>query len=278
MLGDLAGRVALVTGASQGIGRSICLIMAEQGADIVAADINAEGAHEVAREIELRGRKALVVWLDVAKRNSAVAAVKKALDTFGNIDILVNNASVVSAPKSTPHDDGVDTDEDWRVVFAVNVLGPVHCCEAVIPHMKERRYGKIINIGSVAGHAGRPPRVAGLGYPNAYPVSKAALLRYTKALVHQVSAFNINVNAICPSMVWTPTVRRPIEEMIRASPELADKDPHDVYLEMRAAEVPLGREQTPEEIAKMAAFLASEDARNVTGQCIHVDGGMILRD
>ena len=224
------------------------------------------------------GRKPLVVQLDVAQRDSAVAAVKQALDAFGNIDILVNNASVVSAPKSTSHEDGMDTDEDWQVVFAVNVLGPVHCCEAVIPHMRERRYGKIINIGSVAAHAGRPPRVAGMGYPNAYPVSKAALLRYTKALVHQVSAFNINVNAICPSMVWTPSVRRSIEEMIRVSPELADKDPHDVYLDMRRAEVPLGREQAPEEIAKMAAFLASEDARNVTGQCIHVDGGMILRD
>ena len=278
MLGDLAGRVAFVTGASQGIGRSICLIMAEQGADIVAADIDTEGAREVAKEIEMLGRKPLVVQLDVAKRDSAVAAVKKALDTFGNIDILVNNASVVSAPKSTSHEDGMDTDEDWHVVFAVNVLGPVHCCEAIIPHMRERRYGKIINIGSVAAHAGRPPRVVGLGYPNAYPVSKAALLRYTKALVHQVSAFNINVNAICPSMVWTPTVRRPIEEMIRRSPELANKDPHDVYTDMRGAEIPLGREQAPEEIAKMAAFLASEDARNVTGQCIHVDGGMILRD
>ena len=278
MLGDLAGRVAFVTGASQGIGRSICLIMAEQGADIVAADIDTEGAREVAKEIEMLGRKPLVVQLDVAKRDSAVAAVKKALHTFGNIDILVNNASVVSAPKSTSHEDGMDTDEDWQVVFAVNVLGPVHCCEAILPHMRERRYGKIINIGSVAAHAGRPPRVAGLGYPNAYPVSKAALLRYTKALVHQVSAFNINVNAICPSMVWTPSVRRSIEEMIRLSPELANKDPHDVYLEMRRAEVPLGREQAPEEIGKMAAFLASEDARNVTGQCIHVDGGMILRD
>jgi len=252
--------------------------MAQQGADIVAADIDTEGAREVAKEIEMLARKPLVVQLDVARRDSAVAAVKMALDTFGNIDILVNNASVVSAPKSTSHEDGMDTDEDWQVVLAVNVLGPVHCCEAVIPHMRERRYGKIINIGSVAGHAGRPPRVAGLGYPNAYPVSKAALLRYTKALVHQVSAFNINVNAICPSMVWTPSVRRPIEEMIRISPELTDKDPHDVYTDMRAAEIPLGREQAPEDIAKMAAFLASEDARNVTGQCIHVDGGMILRD
>ena len=278
MLGDLAGRVAFVTGASQGIGRSICLIMAEQGADIVAADVDTEGAREVAKEIEMLGRKPLVVQLDVAKRDSAVAAVKKALHTFGNIDILVNNASVVSAPNSTSHEDGMDTDEDWHVVFAVNVLGPVYCCEAIIPHMRKRRYGKIINIGSVAAHAGRPPRAAGLGYPNAYPVSKAALLRYTKALVHQVSAFNINVNAICPSMVWTPSVRRSIEEMIRRSPELANKDPHDVYTDMRSAEIPLGREQAPEEIGKMAAFLASEDARNVTGQCIHVDGGMILRD
>ncbi len=278
MLGDLTGRVAFVTGASRGIGRSICLVMAEQGADIALADIATEGALQVAREVEGFGRKALAVQVDVARRDSVAAAVKKVLDTFGHIDIMVNNASVVYAPGRITMEDGTDTDEDWHHVLSVNLLGPVYCCEAIIPHMKERRYGKIINLGSIAGHASRPPHPSGLGIPNAYPVSKAALLRYTKALVHQVSEFNINVNAICPSMVWTPTPREQIEEMIRSRPELANRNPHDVYLETRRGEVPLRREQAPEDIAKMAVFLASEDARNVTGQCIHVDGGMILRD
>ena len=278
MLGDLTDRVAFITGAGRGIGRSICLVMAGQGAEIVLADIATEGALKVAKEVESLGRKALVVQVDVARRDSVVAAVRKALDTFGHIDILVNNASVVYAPGRITMEDGTDTDEDWQAVLAVNLLGPVYCCEAVIPHMKERQYGKIINIGSVAGHASRPPHPSGLGIPNAYPVSKAALLRYTKALVHQVSESNINVNAICPSMVWTPTPREQIEEMIRSRPDLANRDPHDVYLEARRGEIPLRREQVPEDIAKMAAFLASEDARNVTGQCIHVDGGLILRD
>jgi len=278
MLGDLKGRVAFITGAGRGIGRSICLVMAEQGADIVLADITTEGTSKVAKEVEGLGRQALVVQVDVARRDAVVAAVNKALDTFGHIDILVNNASVVYAPGRITLEDGTDTDEDWQVVLAVNLLGPVYCCEAVIPHMRERRYGKIINIGSVAAHASRPPHPSGLGIPNAYPVSKAALLRYTKALVHQVSESNINVNAICPSMVWTPTPRQQIEEMVRTRAELAGRDPHDVYLEARRAEIPLRREQEPEDIAKMAAFLASEDARNVTGQCIHVDGGLILRD
>jgi len=277
MLGNLTGRAAFVTGASQGIGRSICLVMAEQGADIVLADLTTEEALKVAKEIGKLRRKAFVVQVDVANRDSVVAAVRKALDTFGHIDILVNNASVISAPGHTSLEDGIDTDEDWHVVLAVNLLGPVYCCEAIIPHMKERRYGKIINIGSVAAHAARPPRVSGVGYPNAYPVSKAALLRYTKALVHQVSEFNINVNAICPSMVWTPTPQRQIEEMIRTRPELTNRNPHELYREIRSAEIPLHREQAPEDIAKMAVFLASEDARNVTGQCIHVDGGLILR-
>ena len=278
MLGDLTDRVAFITGAGRGIGRSICLVMAGQGAEIVLADIATEGALKVAKEVESLGRKALVVQVDVARRDSVVAAVRKALDTFGHIDILVNNASVVYAPGRITMEDGTDTDEDWQAVLAVNLLGPVYCCEAIIPHMKERQYGKIINIGSVAGHASRPPHPSGLGIPNAYPVSKAALLRYTKALVHQVSESNINVNAICPSMVWTPTPREQIEEMIRSRPDLANRDPHDVYLEARRGEIPLRREQVPEDIAKMAAFLASEDARNVTGQCIHVDGGLILRD
>jgi NAD(P)-dependent dehydrogenase (short-subunit alcohol dehydrogenase family) len=252
--------------------------MAGQGADIVLADIATQGALEAVKEIEELGRRALVVQVDLARRDSVMAAVKEALDTFGHIDILVNNASIVTAPGRPSKEDGLDTDEDWQAVLAVNLLGPVYCCEAVLPQMKERRYGKIINIGSVAAHATRPPRASGLGYPNAYPVSKAALLRYTKALVHQVSEANINVNAICPSMVWTPTPQQQVEEMIRARPELSSRDPHELYLETRSAEIPLHREQVPEDIAKMAAFLASEDARNVTGQCIHVDGGLILRD
>lgn len=278
MLGDLAGRVAFVTGASQGIGRSMCIVMAEQGADIVLADIATKGAIEVAREVEQRGRKALVAQVDVGERASVKSAVKRALDEFGHIDIMVNNASIVSASHRKATEDGLDTDEDWQMVLRVNVLGVVHCCEAVIPHMKERRYGKIINLGSVAAHASRPPHTKGIGLPNAYPVSKAAVLRYTKALVHQLAPFNINVNAICPSMVWTPTSRGQIEEMIRSRRDLAGRDPHDLYVEVRHPEIPLGREQTPEDIARMAAFLASDDARNVTGQCIHVDGGMILRD
>lgn len=278
MLGDLTARVAFITGAGRGIGRSMCLVMAEQGADIVLADIATEGTQKVAKEVEGLGRKVLAVQVDVAKRDSVAAAVGKALDAFGHIDILVNNASVVYAPGRITLEDGTDTDEDWQYVLSVNLLGPVYCCEAILPHMKERRYGKIINLGSVAGHASRPPHPSGLGIPNAYPVSKAALLRYTKALVHQVSEFNINVNAICPSMVFTPTPREQIEEMIRNRPDLTGRDPHDVYLETRRGEVPLRREQEPEDIAKMAAFLASDDARNVTGQCIHVDSGMILRD
>ena len=267
-----------MTGASQGIGRSISLVVAEQGADIVLADIAPEGAHSAARDVERVGRKALVVQADVTRRDSVDAAVGKALDAFGHLDILVNNASVTRAPGYTELEDGMDTDEDWRVTFAVNVTGPAHCCEAVIPHMKERRYGKIINIGSVSGHPGRGPHPQGDGVPHAYSASKAAVLRYTKALVHQVSAFNINVNAVCPSMVWTPNSQEGLHRLIQAKPELGDRDPHDVYTELRSPEIPLGREQAPGDIAKMVAFLASEDARNVTGQCIHVDGGMILRD
>ena len=174
MLGNLTGMVAFVTGASRGIGRSICLVMAEQGADIVLADIAEEGALKVAKDVEGLGRKALVVQVDVARRDSVGAAVSKALDAFGHIDILVNNASVVYAPGRITMEDGTDTDEDWQYVLSVNLLGPVYCCEAILPHMKERRFGKIINLGSIAAHASRPPHASGLGIPNAYPVSKAA--------------------------------------------------------------------------------------------------------
>ena len=123
MLGDLTGRTAFVTGASQGIGRGISLVMAEQGAHIVLADIAPEGAHSAARDVERVGRRALVVQADVTRRDSVDAAVGKALDAFGRLDILVNNASVTRAPGYTDLEDGMDTEEDWRVTFAVNVTG-----------------------------------------------------------------------------------------------------------------------------------------------------------
>jgi NAD(P)-dependent dehydrogenase (short-subunit alcohol dehydrogenase family) len=266
MLGDLTGKTALVTGAGSGIGRGIAIMLAAQNASVAVTDVNEERASSVAGEIG--GDRTLLLALDVTDPVSAQRAVQQVVSERGALDILVNNAGVLSAPGRLSDQ---DNEEDWDVTFAVNVKGVVHCCDAAVPHMRERSYGKIINIASQAGHAAR--RTTG-----AYAASKAAVLRYTKGLAVALAPHNINVNAICPGAVWTRFQERNVLLRQRQDPSLAQVDPEKLFHEHYESMIPLGRPQTAEDIGKMAAFLASEDARNVTGQCIHVDGGVILRD
>ena len=185
MLGDLTGKTALVTGAGSGIGAGIAAVMAKQGASVAIADRNEEWAAGVAEEI---GGSAMTVPLDVTDRASVESAVEGVISEWGVLDILVNNAGVAGAPGYSLEG---EREEDWDVTYAINVKGVNFCCNAVVPHMKERRYGKIISIASMGGHA---PRLMG----GAYAASKAAVLRYTKGLAYELASFNINVNVICP--------------------------------------------------------------------------------
>ncbi len=263
MLADLAGRVAFITGGAQGIGRGIALAMAEQGANISVADIDMAAAAGVVKEIEALGCRAIAVETDVTNDSIVEAAVNRTTEALGPIEILVNNAGM-------PYF-GDDAIEEWEKLFAVNVFGVVRCTNAILPSMRERRYGKIINIGSMAGHAGR-------GMGGAYSASKATVLRYTKGLAGDVAADNINVNAICPGAVWTKLQHR-LGDMV--SPDNSERLEHEAYtkfLKRYEDVIPMGRPQTVEDIGKLAAFLASDDARNITGQCHHVDGGAFLRD
>src|SRR5262249_30240636 len=144
-------------------------------------------------------------------------------------------------------------------------------CRAVAGHMKEQRYGKIVTIASIAGHAPRR-----LGGP--YATSKAAVLRYTKGLAVELAPFNVNVNAVCPGAVWTPFQEAGTARREQADPALAALAPYDAFVEAYRPLIPLGRPQTPQDVAKAVAFLASDDASNITGQCLHVDGGAIISD
>lgn len=265
MLGDLSGKMALVTGAGSGIGRGIAISLAAQGASVAVTDLKEEWARGTADDIS--GPPTLALELDVTDKASTDATVQRVISEWGQLDILVNNAGIPSASVVG----GEESEEDWDRTFAVNVKGTVHCCNAAIPHMKDRRYGKIINIASMAGHSSR--RV-----PGAYGASKAAVLRHTKGLADSLAAHNINVNAICPGAIWTRFQKEGAEASRSRDPSLADTPLEQIFLDRYESVIPLGRPQTPEDIGKMAAFLASEDARNVTGQCIHVDGGVILRD
>lgn len=263
MLGDLTGKRAIVTGAGSGIGEGIATVMVEQGASVAVADLNGDAARRVAEDI---GEKAIAICLDVTDVGSVGEAVNTVIARWGTIDILVNNAGVAAAPGEWT--DG-EREEDWDLTFAVNVKGVAHCCDSVIPYMKQRRYGKIISIASMAGHGSR--RKGG-----AYSVSKAAVMRYTKGLSDDLASYNININAICPGAVWTKFQETGARIRQDTDSSLRDHDLERIFLDRYQDLIPLGRPQTPENIGKMAAFLASDDARNVTGQCINVDGGVIL--
>lgn len=264
---DLTGRVAIVTGGASGIGRGIALVLAQYGADVTVADLNLEGARAVAREVEQQGRKALGIQVDVTKKDSTQKMASDTLARFGKIDILVTAAGIIAAPDW--QDYGYSREIDWDLTFQVNVKGMVFSAEAVSPSMKERRYGKIINIASIAGRQGRP-------YVPHYSASKAAVINWTQALALQLAPYNINVNAICPGLLWTPLWEKLGMGWAVGSEELKGLTPRQVFDKMVQQRIPLKREQTPEDIGYLVAFLASDLARNITGQSINVDGGSTM--
>ncbi len=267
MLADLSGKVAVVTGGGQGLGLGIVLRMAEQGADIAIADLSEENANSAAEQVRALGRKAYTAKMNVTDKSSISAAIEKILSEAGQIDILVNNAGVAGAPGST----GVDyRDEDWEFTWQVNVKGLADVTEAVLPHMRERKYGKIINISSVAAKAAR-------FVTSYYATTKMAVIAYTQAVAREFAAENINSNAIAPGRIWTAFHQDWMDEREKKGDEaLIGKDRYEVFETAAKEVIPLGRPQTPSDIGALAAFLASEDASNITGQVIQCDGGQVM--
>ena len=249
----LLGKIALVTGtASQvGMGKAICLTLAKEGCDIVSADIDLEGAKQTAASVKALGHKAIALKADVAKSFEVDEMVKAALREFGKIDILVNTAGGnfelgVSFMESKQ--------EMWAINLAVNLYGTMNCAKAVIPGMVERKYGKIINFSSISAKMGRP---------SSYGAAKAAVLELTRGLATQLGPSGINVNAIAPGVVPT--------KFFSALGERANK-----LFEDMAALTPLRRNQTVDDMANAVAFLASDISKNITGQCIQVDSGLVM--
>lgn len=268
MLADLTGKTALVTGGGQGIGRGIALVMAGQGADVAIGDLASGSGPAVAKEIEALGRKALSLELDVTNQEQAREVVAAVIAKWGHLDILVNNAGISGAPGSTGTGDVRDI--DWELTWKVNIKGLADVTEAVLPHFRERNYGKIISIASVAARA---PRYASAYYAT----TKAGVITYTQAVAKEMAPHNVNVNAICPGRLWTQFHRDWLSEReSRGDPAVVGRDHHEVFEEALTSVTPLGREQTPEDIGKLAAFLVSDDARNITGQSIQVDGGQVM--
>ena len=247
------GKIALVTGTGSqtGMGKAVCLMLAKEGCNVVSASKNFEGAKQTAAEAKALGRKAIALKVDVSKGAEVDEMVKAALKEFGKIDILVNAAGVIAAIGKGLMETNQDT---WDKDMGVNLYGTMNCAKAVIPGMVERKYGKIINFSSITAKAGGP---------DSYSISKAAVLAFTRGLASQFGPSNINVNAIAPGMVKT--------ELFGEITEVQNQ-----RFERWASRPPLRRIQTVEDMATAAAFLASDVSKNITGQCIQVDSGLVM--
>jgi 3-oxoacyl-[acyl-carrier protein] reductase len=243
------GKVALVTGAGSqiGFGKAICLSLAKEGCDIIATDIDLEGAQKTAAEVEALGRKAMALKADVTSGDEVNDMVKTALGKFGRIDILVNNAGTASG---SPFAEA--TEEHWHINVDINLKGMWHCTKAVLPQMLERKSGKIVNLSSGAARIGFP-------YAALYCAAKAGIMGLTRSLAAEVGPSGINVNGLAPGMGDTG-----FQIAIKSTPE--DKK-HFI------STVPLGRLTTAQDIANAVVFLASDAASDITGQTINIDGG-----
>ena len=260
-MGRLNGKVALVTGSARGIGRGIATELAKEGADIIVADVLIDVASQTAEELQSsHDVRVLALEMDVTSEDSISSNVTNAIAEMGQIDILVNNAGV------PPDNFGVDeTEEDWDRCYEVNLKGIWKVTSAVAPHFKERGGGKIVNIASIAGRIG--------GGMASYSASKAGAISITQSQAAELGRFNINVNAICPGLLWTDLWRQ-IEGMFAGDHTEEVVDRRERFEAVIAANMPLAREQKPADIGKAAVFFASDDSNNITGQSLNVDGGM----
>ncbi|MED4163126.1 3-oxoacyl-[acyl-carrier-protein] reductase [Halalkalibacterium halodurans] len=245
----LQGKTAIVTGASRGIGRATAMELARHGANVVVNYAgNKEKAEKVVSEIKELGVEAIAIQTDVADSESVQAMVKETIDTFGAVDILVNNAGITRDNLFMRM-----KEEDWDAVIDTNLKGVFHCSKAVTRPMMKQRFGRIINVSSVVGAIGNA------GQAN-YVAAKAGVIGLTKTLARELANRNITVNAVAPGFIET---------------DMTGELPEDVKAQM-LGQIPLARLGQPEEVAKAVRFLASDDASYLTGQTIHVNGGMVM--
>jgi len=243
---DLAGKVAIVTGAGKGLGWAIAERLARDGAKVVIAEIDWGSAQEKAAVLRQRKGESLALRVDVSRWPEVQKMVTETVEKFGRIDILVNNAGILGPALTTAE----YPEDQWDAVIAVNLKGTFLCCKAVLSVMKKQGSGSIVNIASVAGKEGNPDMVP-------YSVSKAGMIALTKTLGKELAATRIRVNAVSPALLETDMARN-------MSPE------QRAFL---ASKIPMGRLGNPEEVAAVVKFLVSDEASFVTGQCYDVSGG-----
>jgi len=300
----LQGQVAIVAGGGQGIGAGIVRCLAEEGADIAVVDINGDIAKQMTEQVKKMGRKALPVIADLTKEEQVNKTVKDTIKFFGKVDILVNSVGGVSAEtimkmmeRATSLEEVAEspqylqfTPDIWDRYYELNLKSHVMLSYVVTPYFIKQRSGKIVNISS---DAGRMPDTGQMPYG----AMKAGDISITWSLARALAPYNVTVNCICPGFIYTPLWERGAtvyltmaQETVRAAKERGEKIPRYEGLDLESMTprefwlkyivlpvTPNGREQTPEDIGKAVAFFVSEDAKNVTGQVLHVNGGTVMR-
>lgn len=255
----LKDKIAIVTGAGTGMGKAIALRYAREGAHVVLAEINEASGQQAAAEVSAHDRRGLFVKTDLGKTESINAMVAKTMETFGRIDIVMNNAGVTKKL-----DFFEVTEADWDWIHSINAKGVFFCMQAVAREMVKNKSGKIINIASIAGKGFR-------GTSNiSYAGSKGAVIAMTRIGASQLAKYNINVNSICPGATRTDLYDQIMKEIVQREGITEEQ-----AIARMDASIPLRRSNTGDDIANMAAFLASDEARNITGQSYNVDGGLM---
>lgn len=244
----LKDKVALVTGAAQGIGRAIALKLAANGADVVIVDMNLDKAQEAAREVERLGRRALALRANIANLQEAEAMADEAVAKLGAVHVMVNNAGITRDALILRM-----KEEDWDAVINVNLKGVFNCTKAVVKYMSKQRYGRIVNIASIVGEMGNA------GQAN-YAASKAGVIALTKTVAREFATRNITCNAVAPGFIDT-AMTQALSEKVK---------------EELAKQIPMGRLGTPEDVAEGVLFLVSETTGYITGQVLNINGGMYM--
>lgn len=256
----ISGQAAIVTGAAQGIGRGIAERLARDGYQVIVADLKLPGAEAAAEAIRTAGGVAHAIAMDVTRADDRAAAVQAALDRFGRLDLMVNNAGIqiASAPLEV-------TEAHWDAMMAVNAKAVWFMCQAAMTHMVAQRAGRVVNVASIAG------KMASTLYHPVYNVAKAAVIAMTKTFAHAGAPHGVRVNCVCPGVIETP-----MQDVVDTEFSRLSGKPGEQIRAERLARIPLGVLGTPAEVADVVAFLASPDARYMTGQAVNVSGGMVM--
>jgi 3-oxoacyl-[acyl-carrier protein] reductase len=256
---ELEGQAAIVTGAGRGIGRAIALELASMGADIVVAEFDRERGEHTAEEVRALGRRAGAIQTDVTRRADLDAMVGQTLEDFGRVDILVNNAGIYRAAPALEIDE-----EHWDAVLDINAKALFFASQAVLPHMVKAGRGNIISLASMAGKLGSATSLV-------YAASKSAVISITRSLALSFAADGIRANCVCPGFVqtdmWTQ-VEQGVAGVLGTTPEEINRQ--------RLAQIPLGRWEQPEDVARVVGFLASDKSAYITGEAVNVSGGLVM--